>query len=163
MVELQIKAESLPERCEICHKTDCFDPGRNYCSRCSGVSDLLMLHTTALEIQRRLLSMRTSFVGLNTSTSTWIVERDSWLYVPSRVFRAMFLTFMFLGAGFGAFAGLMTKGVTGLILGILLLGSYGAIVGVVSGVFFGVFVALFMSFVKLMRWVAGRSNKQIDL
>ena len=36
--ELQIKAESLPERCEVCHQTDCFDPVNNHCTRCAGVS-----------------------------------------------------------------------------------------------------------------------------
>ena len=35
MAELQIKTEYLPERCEICHKADCYDPKTNYCSRCS--------------------------------------------------------------------------------------------------------------------------------
>ena len=35
MAELRIKAESLPKRCEICHKSDCFNPEIGYCSRCS--------------------------------------------------------------------------------------------------------------------------------
>jgi hypothetical protein len=34
---LKIKEEHLPERCEICHKNDCFDPKTNFCSRCSGI------------------------------------------------------------------------------------------------------------------------------
>src|SRR5437667_1940292 len=34
MLKLKIKSQSLPERCEICHQTDCFDASRNYCSRC---------------------------------------------------------------------------------------------------------------------------------
>jgi hypothetical protein len=38
MEELRIKTESLPERCEVCHKTDCFDPKINYCSRCVGIN-----------------------------------------------------------------------------------------------------------------------------
>jgi hypothetical protein len=37
MAEFQIKTETRPERCEICHQSDCFDPDRNYCSRCAGV------------------------------------------------------------------------------------------------------------------------------
>src|SRR5262245_58330588 len=41
MAELQIKTEYLPERCEICHQVDFFDAKSNYCSRCSGVTDLL--------------------------------------------------------------------------------------------------------------------------
>ena len=30
----KIKAEFLPERCEICHQVDCFDAQNNYCERC---------------------------------------------------------------------------------------------------------------------------------
>jgi hypothetical protein len=37
---MQIKNESLPSRCEICHQTDCFDALTNYCSRCQGLSHL---------------------------------------------------------------------------------------------------------------------------
>src|SRR5262245_29055185 len=35
MAELQIKTESLPQRCEVCHKSDCFKPQSGYCSRCN--------------------------------------------------------------------------------------------------------------------------------
>jgi hypothetical protein len=35
--ELKVRAESLPERCEICHQDDRFDPQTNHCSRCAGV------------------------------------------------------------------------------------------------------------------------------
>lgn len=38
MSKLKIKNQFLPERCEICHQKDFFDPGLNYCSRCSPVS-----------------------------------------------------------------------------------------------------------------------------
>lgn len=34
-MDLRVKAESLPERCEICHQSDLFDPQTNYCHRCS--------------------------------------------------------------------------------------------------------------------------------
>jgi hypothetical protein len=40
MAEIQIKAESFPQRCEICHQTDCFDVKNNYCSRCENAKDL---------------------------------------------------------------------------------------------------------------------------
>src|SRR2546426_11649741 len=40
MDKLQIKSESLPERCEICHREDCFDPQNNYCSRCGNTGDI---------------------------------------------------------------------------------------------------------------------------
>jgi ABC-type polysaccharide/polyol phosphate export permease len=32
---LQLKGESLPTRCDICHQADCFDAETNYCSRCA--------------------------------------------------------------------------------------------------------------------------------
>jgi len=37
MSEIKIKAESFPERCEICHQIDCFDPVKNSCSRCNNL------------------------------------------------------------------------------------------------------------------------------
>jgi hypothetical protein len=39
MSELQIKSESFPQRCEICHQNDCFDLELNYCSRCSNLDN----------------------------------------------------------------------------------------------------------------------------
>ena len=37
MEKLEIKKEALPQRCEICHKTDYFDPQNNYCLRCKDI------------------------------------------------------------------------------------------------------------------------------
>ena len=37
MTDFQIKTESQPVRCEICHQVDCFDAQRNYCSRCASL------------------------------------------------------------------------------------------------------------------------------
>lgn len=36
---IKVKNESLPTRCETCHKADCFDPQTNICSRCSNIED----------------------------------------------------------------------------------------------------------------------------
>jgi hypothetical protein len=33
----KIKAESLPQRCEICHQDDLFEPLSGHCSRCSAI------------------------------------------------------------------------------------------------------------------------------
>jgi hypothetical protein len=38
MKNLQIKNESLPQRCEICHQQDYFDALNNYCGRCSSIA-----------------------------------------------------------------------------------------------------------------------------
>ncbi len=35
MATFEVKAESLPERCEICHQADLFDRETGYCARCS--------------------------------------------------------------------------------------------------------------------------------
>jgi hypothetical protein len=43
---LKIRNESLPLRCEICHREDYFDPERNYCARCVDLQ--LDLYRTAL-------------------------------------------------------------------------------------------------------------------
>jgi hypothetical protein len=36
--KIKIKSESLPERCEVCHQKDCFNPVSNFCSRCKDYS-----------------------------------------------------------------------------------------------------------------------------
>ena len=36
---LKVKKESYPSRCEICHKSDCFNIESNYCSRCANLLD----------------------------------------------------------------------------------------------------------------------------
>jgi len=40
MSKLVIKTALPPRRCEVCHKDDRFDAGRNYCSRCSGIAEV---------------------------------------------------------------------------------------------------------------------------
>jgi hypothetical protein len=37
MPKLEIKAEKLANRCEICHQMDLYDPKENYCIRCEKV------------------------------------------------------------------------------------------------------------------------------
>lgn len=37
MKELKINSEFLPDRCEICHQADVFDPVNNCCSRCEKI------------------------------------------------------------------------------------------------------------------------------
>lgn len=36
--QLKIRSTSLAERCEICHKSDQFDPAKNFCSRCQNIA-----------------------------------------------------------------------------------------------------------------------------
>lgn len=37
MSDLLIKKEHLPERCEVCHQSDAFDPASGKCKRCEGL------------------------------------------------------------------------------------------------------------------------------
>jgi len=37
MEQLEIKKEIPPQRCEICHQSDCFDSINNFCTRCSNI------------------------------------------------------------------------------------------------------------------------------
>lgn len=58
MDNIKIKNESLPIRCEICHKNDCFDPKSGKCARCeninkqcqkSKISDWIKQHKSAIK------------------------------------------------------------------------------------------------------------------
>lgn len=44
---MQVKKETLPTRCEVCHKSDRFNPETNICTRCSGVA-ITMTKTSTL-------------------------------------------------------------------------------------------------------------------
>jgi hypothetical protein len=37
--KIKINNEFLPERCDICHQQDCFDPETGYCGRCIELID----------------------------------------------------------------------------------------------------------------------------
>jgi hypothetical protein len=41
MRKITIKRQHLPQRCEICHQSDYFNPLNNYCKRCSPLSNLI--------------------------------------------------------------------------------------------------------------------------
>ena|ERR1051326_1959795 len=42
MVEVKVKTESLPARCEVCHQSDLFNPQTNYCVRCRDTAALIL-------------------------------------------------------------------------------------------------------------------------
>ncbi|MBL8149463.1 MAG: hypothetical protein JNN15_06010 [Blastocatellia bacterium] len=48
MNKIEIKSELLPERCEICHQADCFEPKTGHCSRCHSIIDAEMLRRAEL-------------------------------------------------------------------------------------------------------------------
>ncbi|MBI4854726.1 MAG: hypothetical protein HY819_23260 [Acidobacteria bacterium] len=45
MNKVKIKKENSPTRCEICHKSDCFDFQNQNCSRCDGLDVLGEINT----------------------------------------------------------------------------------------------------------------------
>jgi hypothetical protein len=47
MTDIQIKTETMSQRCEVCHQADCFDPATNHCSRCAQSAALIKLQNTS--------------------------------------------------------------------------------------------------------------------
>ena len=66
---LQIKGESLPTRCDICHQSDCFDSEANYCSRCAETfsKTFLVNKVKTLNNPARRMSV-SAFVGILIGT-----------------------------------------------------------------------------------------------
>jgi hypothetical protein len=60
MAVLQIKAEYLPSRCEICHQTDYFDAKTNYCSRC----ERLHFRKLTQSVQSKPVTLRVNVVAV---------------------------------------------------------------------------------------------------
>ncbi len=54
MSNIKIKAQSLPQRCEVCHQSDCFDAITGHCTRCQGMALQSTLKKLA-EIQEAVL------------------------------------------------------------------------------------------------------------
>jgi hypothetical protein len=54
MEELKVKTETLPNRCEICHQADQFDPVERRCLRCANISESVSKLTDRIEISYNL-------------------------------------------------------------------------------------------------------------
>lgn len=54
MQQIQIKDESLPQRCEVCHQSDLFDSTTNYCSRCKASAALVDSQADANKIKGKI-------------------------------------------------------------------------------------------------------------
>src|SRR5438132_9158209 len=89
MAELQIKAESLPTRCEICHKSDCFTPENGYCSRCS----VVYLIKQACDQEYSNLPQPTNITIIDYGDRLEIILR--WFFISSAVAR-IFISFCLL-------------------------------------------------------------------
>jgi hypothetical protein len=58
MQNLLIKSESLSTHCEICRQSDCYDPLRNHCSRCSSLYEV-----TEVVIPKKRRSLDSGEIG----------------------------------------------------------------------------------------------------
>jgi hypothetical protein len=65
--KLKVKTESLPQRCEICHQSDCFDAQSNFCSRCSGVPQIQTRAT--INIVRKAATLTDAELGVASGMS----------------------------------------------------------------------------------------------
>jgi hypothetical protein len=113
MTKMQIKTESLPERCEICHQIDLFDAQRNYCSRCADVPTLI-----------------------NESSISRIVKAPTVTDIELGAFVGL-VTGLLIGIVGGAIAFSVQGSVMGAIVGAMSLGPVwmiqGAIIGLIVG------------------------------
>lgn len=67
---LTIKRELPAERCEICHQDDCFDPVKNYCSRCANFATTIV-STNNLSTNSNTRPNRTTRARNRRSDPTW--------------------------------------------------------------------------------------------
>src|SRR5262245_47933183 len=57
-MNLIIKGETLPDRCEICHQSDLYDPVNNRCSRCAGVAiPIVKIQDSRLSLPSRIFEV----------------------------------------------------------------------------------------------------------
>src|ERR1043166_2924288 len=55
---IKLKTESLPQRCDICHQSDCFSPQTEICSRCASVELVLPLsYDSTITMEKRARQM----------------------------------------------------------------------------------------------------------
>src|SRR5438874_1588780 len=66
MSKIKIKSESLPERCEICHQSDNFDPVKGQCKRCQDITiESLKLCRTVEDIESRRERFQENFTAFS--------------------------------------------------------------------------------------------------
>ena len=73
MPDLYIKAETFPKRCEVCHQADCFDPQKNYCVRCDGVSPLTVSNIKEERGLNRSVLILLNFLSEARAVIAWVI------------------------------------------------------------------------------------------
>ncbi|MFY9221197.1 MAG: hypothetical protein WAQ98_00930 [Blastocatellia bacterium] len=73
-IDLKVKKESLPKRCDICHKTDTFNQQTGYCSCCVQVQESLNKADQAYRIDSsNNVAFGTYFTGIAVGAFTSVV------------------------------------------------------------------------------------------
>lgn len=75
MSSININARSLPNRCEICHQSDCFDPANNYCSRCAANN---VLPPTSEPMPNNKLNVYFELLYTDISDAQWEAINGNW-------------------------------------------------------------------------------------
>jgi hypothetical protein len=88
MAELHIKTESLPERCEICHQKDRFNPQTNICLRCQKINQN---STKAAKI-----SFRGTIIGLGVILFCYMAGFITKLFISPRGWMVSLLAFVWV-------------------------------------------------------------------
>jgi hypothetical protein len=69
---MQVKKETLPTRCEVCHQTDCFNPETNHCNRCFGVLRITLVNKTSFWQRINDLPLSYTLVLVDDSLASFI-------------------------------------------------------------------------------------------
>src|ERR1051326_3441152 len=120
MGELQIKAQSWPARCEICHQTDRFDAEQDYCARCAEVrnenpppraaSATKPVNAPLLPLLAARCGHAVIFLLVSTTTTFWGVSIGMALAaIFNMIFHMMLITMVciLLGAAIGLVWGMV--------------------------------------------------------
>src|SRR5262245_22065959 len=98
MPELQIKTETPPQRCEICHQSDYFDPQANYCSRCKSTTGIELKEKQPTGILRLLHSGHSKLVRMEDEMNHLVLFGGLEDRNNSKQFQGGKVTVMFGGA-----------------------------------------------------------------
>lgn len=104
---MQVKMESSPTRCEICHKSDYFHPKTNYCSRCARMLTSVSAKSTKEDSvfkQIRLLITETAISGICGAVilpSVFLIKHYKISFYSESINQMLFLVVL------GAYAGLI--------------------------------------------------------
>jgi hypothetical protein len=114
MNKMNIKSETLPQRCEICHQADCFDAQTNYCTRCGkakGSYPIKKYSGHFLKIRRAVWFLLSIVIDLIIfdfkSARLTLLLFETEIFQKNRVAMICFLSFLFIFFSFIVFVVLL--------------------------------------------------------